>query len=123
MLSNGHASMLLWSVLFLTRTQAVNASTNAWAFRSPSTTSALRQIESGAGASEYHCVRVETTSGPPGGIVTSVGMAIARKWPPAATSRPQPFDYDIYAVYDGCLMKVGSKPRRWPVISASTTCA
>ena len=29
-LSNGHASMLLWSVLHLTRTQAVNAEYESW---------------------------------------------------------------------------------------------
>jgi transketolase len=117
-LSNGHASMLLWSVLHLTGTQAVNADYER--LGKPSVTlddiRHFRQLESKApGHPEYHWVSgVETTTGPLGqGIATSVGMAIARKWLASRYNRPgfEIFDYDIYAVCgDGCLMEgVGSE--------------
>ncbi len=112
-LSNGHASMLLWSVLHLTRTQAVNAEYERLGH--PSVTlddiRRFRQLDSKApGHPEYHWVSgVETTTGPLGqGVATSVGMAIAEKW--LANRYNQPgfalFDYRIYAVCgDGCLME------------------
>jgi transketolase len=117
-LSNGHASMLLWSVLHLTGTRAVNAEYER--LGEPSVTlddiHRFRQIDSKApGHPEYHWVSgVETTTGPLGqGIATSIGMAIARKWLAARYNRPgfDIFDYDIYAVCgDGCLMEgVGSE--------------
>jgi transketolase len=117
-LSNGHASMLLWSVLHLTGTRAVNAEYER--LGTPSVTlediRRFRQLDSKApGHPEYHWVSgVETTTGPLGqGIATSVGMAIARRWLAARYSRPgfAIFDYDIYAVCgDGCLMEgVGSE--------------
>jgi transketolase len=117
-LSNGHASMLLWSVLHLTGTRAVNADYER--LGKPSVTlddvRHFRQLDSKApGHPEYHWVSgVETTTGPLGqGIATSVGMAIARKWLASRYSRPgfDIFDYDIYAVCgDGCLMEgVGSE--------------
>jgi transketolase len=112
-LSNGHASMLLWSVLYLTQTQAVNAEYER--LGKPSVTlddiRHFRQLESKApGHPEYHWVSgVETTTGPLGqGIATSVGMAIARKWLASRYNKPgfALFDYDIYAVCgDGCLME------------------
>ena len=117
-LSNGHASMLLWSVLHLTGTRAVNADYER--LGKPSVTlddiRHFRQLDSKApGHPEYHWVSgVETTTGPLGqGIATSVGMAIARKWLASRYNRPgfDVFDYDIYAVCgDGCLMEgVGSE--------------
>jgi transketolase len=117
-LSNGHASMLLWSVLHLSKTQAVDAEYET--LGQPSVTlddiRHFRQINSKApGHPEYHLVSgVETTSGPLGqGIATSVGMAIARKWLGARYNRPgfEMFDYNIYTVCgDGCLMEgVGSE--------------
>jgi transketolase len=117
-LSNGHASMLLWSVLHLTGTRAVNADYERMG--KPSVTlddiRHFRQLDSKApGHPEYHWVSgVETTTGPLGqGIATSVGMAIARKWLASRYNRPgfDIFDYDIYAVCgDGCLMEgVGSE--------------
>jgi transketolase len=112
-LSNGHASMLLWSVLHLTGTRAVNAEYER--LGQPSVTlddiRRFRQLDSKApGHPEYHWVSgVETTTGPLGqGIATSVGMAIARKWLASRYNRPgfDIFDYDIYAVCgDGCLME------------------
>ena len=91
-LSNGHASMLLWSVLHLTRTQAVNAEYESLGH--PSVTlddiRHFRQLDSKApGHPEYHWVSgVETTTGPLGqGVATSVGMAHrARSGSPTATT-------------------------------------
>jgi transketolase len=112
-LSNGHASMLLWSVLHLTRMQAVNAEYES--LGQPSVTlddvRRFRQLDSKApGHPEYHWVSgVETTTGPLGqGVATSVGMAIAQKWLANRYNRPgfEMFDYNIYAVCgDGCLME------------------
>jgi transketolase len=117
-LSNGHASMLLWSVLHLTKVQAVNAEYEI--LGRPWVTlddiRRFRQIDSKApGHPEYHLVSgVETTTGPLGqGIATSVGMAIGEKWLANRYNRPgfQIFEYNIYAVCgDGCLMEgVGSE--------------
>ena len=117
-LSNGHASMLLWSVLHLAGVQAVNADYET--VGKPSVTlddiKHFRQLGSHApGHPEYHLVSgVETTTGPLGqGIATSVGMAIAGRWLAARYNRPDlpVFDYNIYAVCgDGCLMEgVGSE--------------
>jgi transketolase len=117
-LSNGHASMLLWSVLHLTGTCAVNPDYERLGDPSVSLEDIrrFRQIGSKApGHPEYHWVSgVETTTGPLGqGIATSVGMAIARKWLADRYNRPgfPIFDYDVYVVCgDGCLMEgVGSE--------------
>ena len=112
-LSNGHASMLLWSVLHLTGTCAVNPDYERLGQPSVSLDDIrrFRQIGSKApGHPEYHWVSgVETTSGPLGqGVATSVGMAIAQKWLADRYNRPgfAIFDYDIYVVCgDGCLME------------------
>jgi len=112
-LSNGHASMLLWSALHLTGTRAVNAEYER--LGTPSVTLddivRFRQLDSKApGHPEYHWVSgVETTTGPLGqGVATSVGMAIAEKWLANRFNKPgfEIFDYNIYAVCgDGCLME------------------
>ena len=112
-LSNGHASMLLWSVLHLIKTQAVNSDYER--LGQPSVTlddiRRFRQLDSKApGHPEYHWVSgVETTTGPLGqGVATSVGMAIAQKWLASRYNRPgfDIFDYNIYAVCgDGCMME------------------
>ncbi len=112
-LSNGHASMLLWSILHLTGVKAVNADYER--LGQPSVTlddiKRFRQIDSKApGHPEYHWVSgVETTTGPLGqGVATSVGMAIAEKWVASRYNKPgfQVFDYKIYAVCgDGCMME------------------
>jgi len=112
-LSNGHASMLLWSILHLTGVKAVNADYER--LGQPSVTlddiKRFRQIDSKApGHPEYHWVSgVETTTGPLGqGVATSVGMAIGEKWLANRYNKPgfQVFDYKIYAVCgDGCMME------------------
>jgi len=112
-LSNGHASMLLWSVLHLTRIQAVNADYERLDHPSVSLEDIrhFRQLDSKApGHPEYHWVSgVETTTGPLGqGVATSVGMGIAEKWLANRYNRPgfEIFDYNVYAVCgDGCLME------------------
>jgi transketolase len=117
-LSNGHASMLLWSILHLTGVQAVDADYEA--VGKPSVTlddiRRFRQFGSKApGHPEYRLVSgVETTTGPLGqGIATSVGMAIAQKWLAARYNKPEfpLIDYRVYAVCgDGCLMEgIGSE--------------
>ena len=118
-LSNGHASMLLWSVLHLTGTRAVNADYERLGSavgdprRHPPLPSARQQ---GPGSPRVS-LGLRAWRPPPGplgqGIATSVGMAIAQKWLASRYNRPgfDVFDYDIYAVCgDGCLMEgVGSE--------------
>ena len=112
-LSNGHASMLLWSILHLTRTQAVNADYEILGHPSVSLDDIrrFRQLDSKApGHPEYHWVSgVETTTGPLGqGVATSVGMGIAEKWLANHYNRPgfEIFNYNVYAVCgDGCMME------------------
>ena len=112
-LSNGSASMLLWSVLHLTGTQAVDADYEILGQPSVSLDDIrrFRQLDSKApGHPEYHWVSgVETTSGPLGqGVATSVGMAIGEKWLAHRYNQPgfDIFDYHIYAVCgDGCMME------------------
>ncbi len=132
-LSNGHASMLLWSVLHLTGTQAVNADYER--LGQPSVTlddiRRFRQLDSKApGHPEYHWVSgVETTTGPLGqGVATSVGMAIAQKWlaeplQPAGLRdlRLQHLRRVRRRLPDGG--RDGRKRPRWPAIWVSTTSA
>jgi len=117
-LSNGHASMLLWSILHLTETKAVNAEYER--LGAPAVTlddiRRFRQLDSKApGHPEYRWVSgVESTTGPLGqGVATSVGMAIAQKWLANRYNRRgfDLFDYRIYALCgDGCLMEgIGSE--------------
>src|SRR6266576_7172094 len=92
-LSNGHASMLLWSALHLTKTCAVNAEYERLGHPSVSLEDIrrFRQLDSKApGHPEYHWVSgVETTTGPLGqGVATSVGMGIAEKWLAIVTTGP-----------------------------------
>ena len=117
-LSNGHASMLLWSVLHLAGVRAVNADYERLGQLAVSLDDIrhFRQLGSKApGHPEYHLVSgVEATTGPLGqGIAMSVGMAVAEKWLANRYNRPNHriFDYNIYAVCgDGCMMEgVGSE--------------
>src|SRR5215471_18926131 len=92
-LSNGHASMLLWSALHLTGVQAVNADYEI--VGKPAVTlddiRRFRQLDSKApGHPEYRWVSgVETTTGPLcQGVATSVGMAIAQKYLATRYNKP-----------------------------------
>jgi transketolase len=112
-LSNGHASMLLWSMLYLTGTRAVNAEYER--LGQPAVTlddiRRFRQLDSKApGHPEYHWTSgVEATTGPLGqGVAMSVGMAIAEKWLVHRYNRAgfDIFDYRIYCIGgDGCMME------------------
>jgi transketolase len=112
-LSNGHASMLLWSVLHLTGTRAVNAEYERLGDPAVSLDDIrhFRQLGSKApGHPEYHLVSgVEATTGPLGqGVATSVGMAIAEAWLANRYNRPdfEIFGYRIYTVCgDGDMME------------------
>ncbi|MEK6252349.1 MAG: transketolase [Actinomycetota bacterium] len=112
-LSVGHASMLLYSLLHLTGVRAVDPDYETLGEPSVSLDDikAFRQLDShAAGHPEYHLTSgVETTTGPLGqGVATSVGMAIASKWQAAQFNRPglQMFDFDVYAVCgDGDMME------------------
>jgi transketolase len=105
--------MLLWSLLYLTGTRAVNAEYERLGKQAVTLDDIrrFRELDSKApGHPEYHWTSgVETTTGPLGqGIATSVGMAIARKWLANRYNRPgfDMFDYNIYAVCgDGDLME------------------
>jgi len=112
-LSAGHASMLLWALLHLSGTKAVNASYEVPG--EPSVTlddiRRFRQLDSKCpGHPEYRWTSgVETTTGPLGqGVATSVGMAIAGRWMASHFNRPgfTMFDHDVYALAgDGCMME------------------
>ncbi len=109
-LSAGHASMLLYSMLFLAGVKKV---TEDYEITDEEACSLheienFRQLHSRTpGHPEYRWTTgVETTTGPLGqGIATSVGMAIASKWQ-GATFGADLFDFDVYALAgDGCLME------------------
>src|SRR5499427_110033 len=112
-LSAGHASMLLYSILHLTRTQAVDPDYEVLGRPCVSLDDIrhFRQFGSrAAGHPEYRWTSgVETTTGPLGqGVATSVGMAIAGKWLASYFNRPDfpMFTYDVYALAgDGCMME------------------
>jgi transketolase len=112
-LSAGHASMLLYSLLHLAGVKAVDPDYEV--VGNPAVSLAdiesFRQLDSRApGHPEYRWTSgVETTTGPLGqGIAASVGMAIAGKWQGARYNRPDfdIFDFDVYAIAgDGCFME------------------
>jgi len=112
-LSNGHASMLLYAMLHLTGVKAVNSKYEVLGEPSVSLEDIkrFRQLDSKCpGHPEYRWTSgVETTTGPLGqGVATSVGMAIAARWAAAYFNRPgfELFDYDVYALCgDGCMME------------------
>jgi transketolase len=112
-LSAGHASMLLYSMLFLAGVRKVDADYNV----TDEPACSLQEIENfrqlhsrTPGHPEYRWTSgVETTTGPLGqGIATAVGMALASKWQGERFNRPGAtlFDFDVYALAgDGCLME------------------
>ena len=112
-LSNGHASMLLYSMLHLTGVKAVNSQYERQGELSVKLDDIkhYRQLDSKCpGHPEYRWTSgVETTTGPLGqGVATSVGMAIAGRWQAAYFNRQDfdLFDYDVYAVCgDGDMME------------------
>jgi transketolase len=112
-LSIGHASMLLYSMLHLTGVKTVNPKYEVLGKLSVplEDIKRFRQLESKCpGHPEYRWTSgVETTTGPLGqGVATSVGMAIAGRWMASYFNRPgfDMIDYDVYALCgDGDLME------------------
>jgi transketolase len=112
-LSAGHASMLLYSLLHLAGVKAVDPDYEILGRESVTLDDIknFRQLDSkAAGHPEYRWTSgVETTTGPLGqGVATSVGMAVASKWQAARFNRPgfEMFDYDVYVIAgDGDLME------------------
>jgi transketolase len=111
-LSAGHASMLLYSLLHLTGVKAVNPKYETLGELSVTLDDIkrFRQLDSKCpGHPEYRWTSgVETTTGPLGqGVATSVGMAIGGRWLGQHFNRGFAlFDYDVYALCgDGCLME------------------
>ncbi len=112
-LSIGHASMLLYSVLHLAGVKAVDPQYETLGELSVKLEDIqrFRQLDSKCpGHPEYRWTSgVETTTGPLGqGVATSVGMAIAAQWQAQYFNRPGHtlFDYNVYAVCgDGCMME------------------
>jgi transketolase len=112
-LSVGHASMLLYALLHLAGSKAVNRKYERLGELSVKLEDIkrFRQLDSKcAGHPEYRWTSgVETTTGPLGqGVATSVGMAIAERWQASHFNRDgfEMFDYDVYALCgDGCMME------------------
>ncbi|HEX4747339.1 MAG TPA: transketolase [Gaiellaceae bacterium] len=112
-LSAGHASALLWSLLHLTGVRAVDPDYEILGDPAVSLDDLKRFRQLGSkcpGHPEYRWTSgVETTSGPLGqGVATSVGMAIASQWLAARYNRHDftLFDFDVYAqAGDGCMME------------------
>ena len=112
-LSNGHASMLLYAMLHLAGVRKVDEHgriTNELTV-SMDDIKHFRQLGSRTpGHPESHITTgVETTTGPLGqGVGNSLGMAIAGKWQAATFNRPglEIFDFNVYAMCsDGDLME------------------
>lgn len=112
-LSVGHASMLLYSLLHLANVKAVDEAGRATQASAVSLDDIrrFRQLDSNTpGHPEYRMTTgVETTTGPLGqGLGNSVGMAIASRWYAARYNRDgfPLFDYRVYALAgDGDLME------------------
>jgi transketolase len=112
-LSCGHASMLLYSVLHLAQVRKLDHDGNP--VEGPAITldniRNFRQLHSPcAGHPEYgEAAGIETTTGPLGqGVGNSVGMAMAAQWFAARYNRPgfDLFGYDVYALCsDGDIME------------------
>lgn len=112
-LSCGHASMLLYSLLHLAGVKAVDdegRSTDKLSITLDDIKN-FRQLKSPcAGHPEHaYAAGIETTTGPLGqGVGNSVGMAMAAKWLDARYSRPgfDIFDYNVFALCsDGDVME------------------
>jgi transketolase len=112
-LSNGHASMLLYSLLHLAQVRAVDPDDKVLSSMALTIEDLkkFRQIDSKTpGHPEYRMTSgVETTTGPLGqGVANSVGMAMARWWLASYFNKPrfELFNYNVYAICgDGDMME------------------
>ena len=117
-LSNGHASMLLYAMLYLAQVRGINPEYERLGEFAVTLDDIkkFRQLDSKTpGHPEYRWTAgVETTTGPLGqGVGNSVGMAIAGKWLGAHFNQPgfEVFNYNVYAICgDGDMMEgIGSE--------------
>jgi transketolase len=112
-LSIGHASMVLYSILHLAGVREINSKSEKTGKLAISLNDIKRFRQFGSkcpGHPEYRWTTgVETTTGPLGqGVANSVGIAIASRWLAKYFNRPglEIFDYDVYALTgDGCMME------------------
>jgi transketolase len=112
-LSMGHASTLLYSMLHLCGVKAVDPEYEVLGKLSVELDDIrnFRQLDSKCpGHPEYRWTSgIETTTGPLGqGVATSVGMAISGRWMAGYFNKPNfdMFDYNVYALAgDGCMME------------------
>ena len=113
-LSIGHASMLLYSLLHLTGVKAVSKDYETLGELSVPLEAIKRFRQLGSrcpGHPEYRWTSgVETTTGPLGqGISNSVGMALAGRWMAEHFNRPgfdDMINFNVYALCgDGCMME------------------
>lgn len=112
-LSNGHASLLLYSILHLTGVRSVDAKYERLGEPAVSLDDIKRFRQLGSkcpGHPEYRLTSgVETTTGPLGqGCGNSVGMALAARWLAKRFNRPDftIFNYDVYVICgDGDMME------------------
>lgn len=112
-LSCGHASMLLYSVLHLTGVKATEKNgkpTGDLSITLEDIKNFRQLVSPCAGHPEFgYAAGIETTTGPLGqGCGNSVGMAIASKWLGATYNRPgfDLFDFNVYALCsDGDIME------------------
>ncbi len=112
-LSMGHASTLLYSMLHLSQVKAVDPEYETLGRLSVTLEDVknFRQLNSKCpGHPEYRWTSgIETTTGPLGqGVATSVGMAIASRWMSQYFNQPgfDMIDFNVYAMCgDGCMME------------------
>jgi transketolase len=112
-LSEGHASTLLWSLLHLSGVRAVEPDYEVLGELAVKLEDlkTFRQLDSHCpGHPEYRWTSgVEATTGPLGqGLAMSVGMAVAQRWLAVHFNREGHtlFDFDVYALAgDGCMME------------------
>ena len=112
-LSNGHASMLLYAMLYLTGVREVDKNGDVLKTLAVPLEEIKRFRQLGSrtpGHPESELTTgVETTTGPLGqGVGNSVGIAIASRWLAANFNRPdfEVFDFNVYAMCsDGDLME------------------
>lgn len=112
-LSNGHASMLIYALLHLSAVAQLdkNGKPTDEEAVSLEQIKQFRQLHSRTPGHPEHGMTsgVETTTGPLGqGVATSVGMAIAERWLAATYNKPgfELFNHRVWAICgDGCLME------------------
>ena len=112
-LSAGHASMLIYSLLHLAGVKEADKDGRVTdrAAITLDDIKRFRQLDSRCAGHPEHglATGVETTTGPLGqGLATSVGMAVAGRWLAARFNQPgfELFNHDVYALHgDGCLQE------------------